>query len=58
MRSDIVSIEPEVVQFGREGQQTIKVINNTSSPIPNVFFCLYNTEKFAFTPDAFSLAPH
>jgi hypothetical protein len=46
-----------VVQFGREAQQTIKIINNTASAIPNFFFCLYNTEKFTFTPDSFSLAP-
>jgi hypothetical protein len=58
MRSDIVTIEPEVVQFGRDTSQTIKIINNTGAPIPNFFFCLYNTEKFAFAPDSFSLAPH
>ncbi len=58
MRSDIVTIEPEIVQFGRENIQTIKIINNTSSLISNFFFCLYNTEKFAFAPDSFSLAPN
>ena len=58
MRSDVVTIEPEVVQFGRDSLQTIKIINNTSSTISNFFFCLYNTEKFAFTPDSFSLAPN
>jgi hypothetical protein len=58
MRSDIVTIEPEAVQFGRENVQTIKIINNTSANINNFFFCLYNTEKFTFTPDSFSLAGH
>ncbi len=57
MKSDIVTIEPEVVQFGRDNIQTIKIINNTSAAIPNFFFCLYNTEKFTFSPDSFSLAP-
>lgn len=46
------------MQFGRENIQTIKIINNTSSAISNFFFCLYNTEKFAFTPDSFSLSPN
>jgi hypothetical protein len=58
MRSDIVTIEPEVVQFGRENVQTIKIINNTAAPIANFFFCLYNTEKFTFSPESFSLAGH
>jgi hypothetical protein len=58
MRSDIVTIEPEIVQFGRDNFQTIKIINNTSSPIANFFFCLFNTEKFSFSPDSFSLAPN
>lgn len=46
------------MQFGRENVQTIKIINNTSASITNFFFCLYNNEKFAFTPDSFSLAPN
>ena len=50
-------MEPETVQFGRESTQTIKVINHTANPIPNFFFCLYNSEKFTFAPDSFSLAP-
>lgn len=58
MRSDIITIEPEIVQFGRENTQTIKIINNTPSPISNFFFCLYNTEKFSFSPDSFSLSPN
>ena len=58
MKSDIVTIEPEVVQFGRDNIQTIKIINNTSATITNFFFCLYNTEKFTFSPDSFSLAAH
>lgn len=38
--------------------QTVKVVNNTAQPISNFFFCLYNVEKFSFSPDSFSLAPH
>lgn len=44
--------------MGRDSSQTLKVINNTNTPLPNLFFCLYNTEKISFTPDSFSLAPH
>lgn len=36
----------------------MKVVNNTGSHIANLFFCLYNTEKFTFSPDSFSLAPY
>jgi hypothetical protein len=57
MRSELVTIEPEVVQFGRDQSQTLKIINNTNAPLSNFFFCLYNVEKFSFTPDSFSLAP-
>jgi|LakMenE18May11ns_1017448.scaffolds.fasta_scaffold9662443_1 hypothetical protein len=58
MRTDIITIEPEIVQFGRDNLQTIKIINNTPAPITDIFFCLYNTEKFSFSPDTFSLAGH
>lgn len=57
MRTDFVTIEPEIVQFARDNHQTIKIINNTNQTLTNFFFCLYNTEKFAFQPDSFSLAP-
>jgi len=43
MRTDFVTIEPEIVQFGRENHHSIKIINNTNNTLTNLFFCLYNT---------------
>ena len=58
MRSETIVVEPEIVQIGKEDSQLIKITNRTSEYLDNFFFCLYNTEKFEFSPDSFNLAPN
>lgn len=46
MDKDSITIEPEIIQLTPDSRQMIKIINKTSEPIENCFFCLFNVNKF------------
>jgi hypothetical protein len=58
-RSELVEVEPEILQIavkaGSESKHLLKVKNISNNTISNLFFCLFNQEKFEFLPDSFSL---
>lgn len=55
MNDQPISLEPEIVQFGSQIKQLIKVSNRTFDTISNCFFCLFNTSKYEFAPESFKL---
>ena len=50
-------MEPEQLQFGEETKELIKVTNRTQDTLDNCFFCMFNTAKYQFSPESFSLEP-
>lgn len=58
MNRDPIALDPEHLQFGDDSKQLIKVTNKTSDTLDNCFFCMFNTSKYQFSPEAFTLNPH
>ena len=57
MNKEVITMEPEQLQFGEETKQLIKVTNRTQDTLDNCFFCMFNTAKYQFSPESFSLEP-
>jgi hypothetical protein len=57
MEREAISLTPEVIQFDQNHKQLIKVSNHSNEVVRNCYFCLFNTNKYEFCPDAFSLQP-
>ena len=57
MNKEVIALEPEQLQFGEENRQLIKVTNKTQDTLENCFFCMFNTAKYQFAPESFSLEP-
>lgn len=55
MNKEVITMEPEQLQFGEENKQLIKVTNRTQDTLDNCFFCMFNTAKYHFSPESFSL---
>ena len=58
MNKETIALEPEILQFGPDTKQLIKITNRTSDTLENCFFCMFNATKYQFSPDSFSLQPH
>lgn len=57
MNKEVITLEPEHLQFGTDTKQLIKVTNQTEDKLDNCFFCMFNTTKYQFSPESFTLEP-
>lgn len=57
VNTNVLTIQPEILQLDnvQNFKQLIKVNNRSNQRLENCFFCLYNTGKYQFVPDHFSL---
>jgi hypothetical protein len=60
-RTSLIQLEPDILQMDlhndshQQVEATLKVTNISSNPLPGLFFCLYNQEKFEISPENFNL---